>query len=109
MNMSISMTPAAAEHIRQYLAARGVEAAMRLGVKTTGCSGLSYVVEVAGEIGPDDLVFERDGARIVVERKNMIYLNGTELDYRREGLNAGFRFTNPNEKATCGCGESFTV
>jgi iron-sulfur cluster assembly protein len=107
--MAISLTSSAANHIRQYLAAQGASEAMRLGVKTTGCSGLSYTVEAAGEIGPDDVVFEQDGVKVVVDRKNMLYLDGTEIDYRREGLNAGFRFSNPNEKATCGCGESFTI
>lgn len=107
--MAISLTSAAANHIRQYLAANGASEAMRLGVKTTGCSGLSYVVEPAAAIGPDDLIFEQDGVKVVVERRNLIYLDGTEIDFRREGLNAGLRFTNPNTKATCGCGESFTV
>ncbi len=107
--MAIRLTNAAVDHIRQYLAAHGASEAMRLGVKTTGCSGLSYVVEAAGEVKPDDLVFEQDGVKVVVDRKNMLYLDGTEIDYRREGLNAGLRFTNPNTKATCGCGESFTV
>lgn len=107
--MAISLTAAAASHVRDHIAARGPAAGLRLGVKPTGCSGLSYVVELAGEIGADDLVFEFDGVKVIVERKNMVYLDGTEIDYRREGLNAGFRFSNPNEKATCGCGESFTV
>lgn len=107
--MTISLTSAAADHIREYLAGNGAGQAMRLGVKTTGCSGLSYVVEAAGEAGPEDLVFEQQGVKVIVDKKNMIYLDGTEIDYRREGLNAGFYFTNPNEKATCGCGESFTV
>lgn len=109
MEMSLNLTDAAVAHIRNYMSARGADEIMRLGVKPTGCSGLSYVVEVDNEVGPDDLVFERDGIKVVVERKNMIYLAGTEVDYRREGLNAGFRFSNPNEKGSCGCGESFTV
>lgn len=107
--MTISLTSAAVKHIREYLATRGSSDAMRFGVKTTGCSGLSYVVELADAVGPNDLVFEQDGVKVVVDRKNLLYLNGTEIDYRREGLNAGFRFSNPNEKASCGCGESFTI
>ena len=82
---------------------------LRLGVKTTGCSGLSYVVEIFDEIGPEDVVFENHGMKVAVERKNLVFLDGTEIDYRHEGLNEGFRFRNPNEKATCGCGESFSV
>lgn len=107
--MAINLTAAAAAHVRDYMAGRGQAAGLRLGVKTTGCSGLSYVVELADEVGPNDVVFEFDQVKVIVERRNMIYLDGTEIDYRREGLNAGFRFSNPNEKATCGCGESFTV
>ncbi len=107
--MTISLTSAAVNHIREYLAAQGASEIMRFGVKTTGCSGLSYVVELADAVGPNDLVFEQDGVKVVVDRKNILYLDGTEIDYRREGLNAGFRFSNPNEKATCGCGESFTI
>ncbi|MDX9741122.1 MAG: iron-sulfur cluster assembly accessory protein [Gammaproteobacteria bacterium] len=107
--MVISLTPAAAAHIRKYAESRGQNPALRLGVRNSGCSGLAYVVELADASGPDDVVYDSEGVRLIVERKNLPYLAGTEIDYRREGLNAGFRFANPNEKASCGCGESFTV
>jgi iron-sulfur cluster assembly protein len=106
--MAISLTTAAQQHVRAFLAERG-KTGLRLGVKPTGCSGLSYVVEMADDIRPDDAVFDCDGVKVVVDRKQLVYLDGTEIDYRRDGLNAGFRFSNPNEKATCGCGESFSV
>lgn len=82
---------------------------MRLGVKTTGCSGLAYVLEFADETNPDDQVFESQGVRIIVDPKSLVYIDGTELDYGKEGLNEGFKFENPNVKDECGCGESFTV
>jgi iron-sulfur cluster assembly protein len=107
--MSISLTKAAAEHLKDFLAKSGKGGGLRLGVKTTGCSGLSYVVEIFDETGPDDVVFEDRDVKVAVERKNLVFLDGTEIDYRQEGLNEGFRFKNPNEKATCGCGESFSV
>lgn len=107
--MAISLTAAAADHVKRFLASREQAAGLRLGVKPTGCSGLSYVVDVADEIGQDDVVFECGDVKVIVGRKDMLYLDGTEIDYGRDGLNAGLRFRNPNEKATCGCGESFTV
>jgi iron-sulfur cluster assembly protein len=107
--MAISLTTAAAAHVRNYATSRGQSPGLRLGVKNSGCSGLSYVVELADDAGPEDLVFEHAGVRVIVARKNLVFIDGTEIDYRREGLNAGFRFTNPTEKASCGCGESFTV
>lgn len=108
--MTISLTAAAQQHVRNHLAERGkTDGGLRLGLKPAGCSGLSYVVEISEDVRPDDAVFDCGGVKVIVERKNLAYLDGTEIDYRREGLNAGFRFANPNEKATCGCGESFTV
>lgn len=109
--MSIRLTKAAADHLKGFLAKRGTGGGLRLGVKTTGCSGLSYVVEIFEEVKPDEVVFEDHDldVKVVVDRKNLVFLNGTEIDYRQEGLDEGFRFKNPNEKATCGCGESFTV
>ena len=107
--MAISLTPAAAAHIRKYAESRGQNPALRLGVRNSGCSGLAYVVELADESGPEDVVSDSDGVRVIVERKHLPYLAGTEIDYRREGLNAGFHVANPNEKASCGCGESFAV
>jgi len=107
--MAITLTERAAERARQYLAKRAPDAALRLGVKPTGCSGNAYVVEYAEAVGPEDRVFESDGVRIVVDQKSLALLDGTEVDYARSGLNESFRFRNPNEKARCGCGESFTV
>lgn len=107
--MSIRLTKAAADHMTGFLAKHGKGGGVRFGVKTSGCSGLSYVVEIFEEIGPDDVVFEDHGVTVVVERRYLAFLDGTEIDYRQEGLNEGFRFNNPNEKATCGCGESFSV
>jgi iron-sulfur cluster assembly protein len=108
--MSITLTPQAAEHIRGFLAKQGHAPSMRLRVKTTGCSGYSYVVEAAeGAVAAEDDVFESNGVNVVVDKQSLAFLQGTEIDYSREGLNAGFKFLNPNVKGTCGCGESFTV
>ena len=107
--MAITLTERAAAHAKTYLTKHSPSAALRLGVKPTGCSGNAYVVEFADAAGPDDQIFESDGVRIVVDRKSLVFLDGTEVDYTREGLNEGFRFKNPKEKARCGCGESFTV
>ena len=107
--MAITLTERAATRAKSYLAKHSPSAALRLGVKPTGCSGNAYVVEFAEVAGPDDQIFESDGVRIVVDRQSLAFLDGTEVDYTREGLNEGFRFKNPNEKARCGCGESFTV
>jgi iron-sulfur cluster assembly protein len=78
-------------------------------VRTSGCSGMAYVLEFADEVGSDDLVFENQGVKVLVDPKSLVYLEGTELDFAREGLNEGFRFNNPNVKSACGCGESFNV
>lgn len=107
--MAIVLTDRAAARARDLLARQGPEAALRLGVRPTGCSGNSYVVEFAVAVGPEDRVFESQGIKIVIDQKNLVLLDGTEIDYTREGLNEAFRFRNPNEKARCGCGESFTV
>ena len=107
--MAITLTEAAAERIRAYLERRGKGVGLRLAVRNTGCSGYAYAVDYADEVGPDDEVFEAHGARLVVDRESLKLLDGTEVDFVREGLNEGFRFNNPNVKATCGCGESFTV
>lgn len=107
--MAITMTEAAAERIRAYLERRGKGVGLRLAVRNTGCSGYAYAIDYADEVGPDDEVFEAHGARLVVDRESLKLLDGTEVDFVREGLNEGFRFNNPNVKATCGCGESFTV
>ena len=107
--MAISMTASAAERVRNFLEKRGSGVGLRLGVKTTGCSGMAYVLEFVDESNPEDQVFESNGVQVFVDPKSMIYLDGTELDYTKEGLNEGFKFNNPNVQDTCGCGESFTV
>lgn len=108
--MGISLTERAASHIKKFLAAQARDAlGLRIGVRPSGCSGQAYVVETAERIGDGDQVFESNGVRVVIDEKSLAYLDGTELDYVREGLNEGFRFNNPNVKATCGCGESFSV
>lgn len=107
--MSIKMTPAAADHVRRFLAHRGKGVGLRLGVRTSGCSGMAYVIEFADELESDDQVFEEQGVKVVVDPKSLLYLDGTELDYTKEGLNEGFKFNNPNVKDMCGCGESFNI
>lgn len=95
--------------MRNFLDQRGKGEGLRLGVKTTGCSGLAYVLEFVDEVAAEDEVFESRGVRIFIDPKSLVYLDGTELDYGKEGLNEGFKFNNPNVKESCGCGESFTV
>jgi iron-sulfur cluster assembly protein len=107
--MAITMTAAAAERVKTFLEKRGGGVGLRLGVKTTGCSGMAYVMEYADSIENDDVVFDDRGVKILVNPKSLVYLDGTELDYAREGLNEGFQFKNPNVKDECGCGESFNV
>ncbi len=107
--MSITLTEAAADRVKQFLANRGKGEGLRLGVKTTGCSGMAYLLEFVDVIEEDDKVFESQGVKIIVDPKSLLYLDGTELDFAKEGLNEGFKFNNPNVKDTCGCGESFTV
>jgi len=107
--MAISMTPAAAERVRTFMQNRGKGIGLRLGVKTTGCSGLAYVLEFVDELNEDDQVFEQDGLKIIVDGKSLVYIDGTQLDFAKEGLNEGFKFNNPNVAGECGCGESFTV
>ena len=109
LTVAISLTDMAAERISAFLGKRGKGAGVRVGVKTTGCSGLAYIVEFVDDIEDDDQVFEDHGIKIVVDPKSLVYLDGTELDYGKEGLNEGFKFNNPNVKDMCGCGESFTV
>lgn len=107
--MGITLTQAAADHVRKYLSNRGKGIGIRLGVRTSGCSGMAYVLEFADGLEPDDQVFEGHGVKVIVDPKSLLYLDGTELDYAREGLNEGFKFNNPNVKDACGCGESFSV
>ena len=105
----ITLTEKAAKHVSRYLDRRGKGIGLRLGVKTTGCSGLAYKLEYVDELQPEDQVFESHGFKVVVDPKSLPYIDGTELDFAREGLNEGFRFNNPNVKDECGCGESFRV
>ncbi|MCX7153602.1 MAG: iron-sulfur cluster assembly protein IscA [Betaproteobacteria bacterium] len=107
--MAITLTEKAATHVSNFLAKRGKGIALRLGVRTTGCSGLAYKLEYADAINPEDLAFESFGVKVVVDPKSLPYIDGTELDFAREGLNEGFKFNNPNVKDACGCGESFNV
>jgi iron-sulfur cluster assembly protein len=105
----VRLTEAAARHVARSLERRGKGLGLRVGVKASGCSGLSYQLEFADERKTDDVEFESNGVRVLIDPKSLPYLNGIELDFVREGLNEGFRFHNPNVKATCGCGESFAA
>lgn len=107
--MAITLTQPAADRVKSFLDNRGSGVGLRLGVKTMGCSGMSYVLEFVDEINPEDEVFEEHGVKVIVDKKSLVYIDGTELDYAKEGLNEGFKFNNPKEKDLCGCGESFTV
>ena len=106
---NITSSERAASHIARYLEKRGKGIGLRLGIKTTGCSGLAYKMEYVDEPRPEDLLFEQHGVKLFVEPESIQFIDGTEVDFVREGLNEGFKFINPNEKASCGCGESFTV
>ncbi|MDO5357203.1 MAG: iron-sulfur cluster assembly protein IscA [Conchiformibius sp.] len=105
----ITLTEKAAEHVRNFLAKRGKGEGIRLGVKTSGCSGMAYQLEFVDEVQPEDQVFEHYGVKVFVDPKSLVYLDGTRLDYTKEGLQEGFKFDNPNVKDECGCGESFHV
>ena len=107
--MSVTLTERAAQHVQTFLARRGKGVGLRVGVRTSGCSGMAYKLEFADAVNPDDLAFESHGVTVVVDPKSLPYLEGTELDSAREGLNEGFKFQNPNVKDECGCGESFNV
>jgi len=107
--MAITLTTAAADRVKRFLEQRGKGVGLRLGVKTTGCSGMAYVLEFVDAVEADDKVFEEQGIKVIVDPKSLVYLDGTELDYAREGVNEGFQFNNPNVKDLCGCGESFNV
>ncbi len=107
--MAVTLSEAAARHVSRYITKRGKGVGVRLGVKTTGCSGLAYKLEYADDIAPEDVVFDGHGVKVLIDPKSLPYLDGTELDFVREGLNEGFKFHNPREKDRCGCGESFRV
>jgi iron-sulfur cluster assembly protein len=107
--MSVTLSTSAAKHVSDFMAKRGKGVGIRLGVRTSGCSGMAYRLEFVDETQDDDLVFESHGVKVIVDPKSLAYLDGTELDFVREGLNEGFKFNNPNVKDACGCGESFNV
>lgn len=107
--MAISLTEAAADRVRTHLSARGEGLGLRLGVKKTGCNGFAYIIDYADRIDDDDRVFEDRGVRIVVDEESLSFIDGTEVDFVKQGLNEAFKFRNPNVKGECGCGESFNV
>jgi iron-sulfur cluster assembly protein len=107
--MAITLTESAATRVRTFLENRGKGVGLRLGVRTTGCSGMAYVLEFVDDLNEEDQIFEDHGVKVVVDPKSLVYLDGTQLDYVKQGLNEGFEFNNPNVKGECGCGESFNV
>jgi iron-sulfur cluster assembly protein len=107
--MPVTLTEKAANHVSNFIAKRGKGVGLRLGVRTSGCSGMAYKLEYADTVNPEDLTFESHGVKVVIDPKSLPYLEGTELDFTKEGLNEGFKFNNPNVKNECGCGESFNV
>jgi iron-sulfur cluster assembly protein len=107
--MNIQITEAARERMRRFLAERPDAAGVRFGVRKTGCSGYAYEVEIAERVEADDQIFDQDGVKLVVARKSLPFVDGTQIDFARQGLNAAFVFSNPNVTGECGCGESFTV
>jgi iron-sulfur cluster assembly protein len=107
--MALTLTERAATHVAGQLESRGKGLGIRVGVTTTGCSGMAYVLEFVDDLEPQDQVFENHGVRIVVDPKSLVYIDGTELDFVKSGINEGFEFHNPNVKGECGCGESFSV
>lgn len=107
--MALTLTESAARHVADQLAARGKGLGIRVGVTTTGCSGMAYVLEFVDELDSSDEVFENHGIKIIVDPKSLLYIDGTEMDFKKTGINEGFEFHNPNIKGECGCGESFSV
>jgi iron-sulfur cluster assembly protein len=107
--MAVTLSPAAADRVRSFLAARGHGVGLRLGIKRTGCSGYAYVVNYAEEIGPGDTVFEDQGVKVIIDAGSLALVDGTEVDFVKHGLNEAFKFKNPKARAECGCGESFSV
>ena len=107
--MAVTLSENAARHVTNFIAKRGKGVGLRLAVRTTGCSGMAYKLEFADAANDEDLVFESHGVTVLVDPKSLPYIDGTELDYTKEGLNEGFKFNNPNVKDECGCGESFNV
>mgnify|MGYP001500685153 CR=1 FL=1 len=107
--MAISLTESAAERVRGYLERRGHGVGLRLGIKKTGCSGYAYVIDYADDINPDDVVFDVLDVKVIVDNDSLQLIDGTQVDFVKEGINEAFKFRNPNVKGECGCGESFSV
>jgi iron-sulfur cluster assembly protein len=109
MNMAVSLTQSAAERVRSYLDKRGHGVGLRIGVRRTGCSGYAYMIDYADAVAADDIVFDDAGVKVIVDSKSLGLIDGTEVDFVKDGLNEAFKFRNPNVKGECGCGESFNV
>ena len=107
--MSVTLTQPAAERVKQFIAERQGAVGLRFGVRTTGCSGFAYIVDLADEVAEDDVVYESNGVKVLVDPKSLPYVDGTSIDFGRDGFNEGFRYLNPNVKSECGCGESFGI
>ncbi len=107
--MAISISDTAVRHVAEQLAERGHGIGIRVGVKTTGCSGMAYVLEFVDKLEVGDEIFEEQGVKIIVDPKSLVYIDGTEMDFVKNGVNQGFEFKNPNAKGECGCGESFSI
>ena len=107
--MAVTLTEKAAERVQRFIANRGAGMGLRVGVKSTGCSGFAYVVDLVDDINPDDEVYDSCGVKVIVDPKSLPFVDGTHIDYVQNGLNEGFQYDNPNMKSLCGCGESFGV
>jgi iron-sulfur cluster assembly protein len=107
--MSVTLTESAARQIKKQLDKRGKGIGLKLGVRKSGCSGYAYALDYADNLNENDIVFENFGVKVIVPENDLEFVDGIELDYRREGINEAFQFNNPNVKGTCGCGESFSV
>jgi iron-sulfur cluster assembly protein len=107
--MAISLTTSAADRVRAFLRSRGHGLGLRIGVKKTGCSGYAYTIDYADSIGADDVIFQEEGVKVIVDAQSLALIDGTEVDFVQQGLNQAFKFRNPNVKGECGCGESFSV
>ncbi len=105
----ITITEYAANHIKKYIAKRGKGLGIRISIRVTGCSGLAYKIEYADDLTEHDIIFEYCGAKVIVDPKSLVYIDGTEVDFEKKGLQEGLKFNNPKQKDTCGCGESFRV
>ncbi|HUL81008.1 MAG TPA: iron-sulfur cluster assembly protein IscA [Gammaproteobacteria bacterium] len=107
--MAISLTNSAATRVKSFLEKRGRGVGLRIGVRKSGCSGYAYTIDYADAVAADDIVFDRDGVKLIIDPKSLSLIDGTEVDFVKDGLNEAFKFRNPNVKGECGCGESFTV